>query len=589
MSDPRAKQDPVIFELDVLTTLNMFGANINDVVDIWQEEGKFLQPQELFNKLIDKKLPESKHKDLLKQLVDSGFNKDQRSGAFTRHSFMYGLADLYAKEISPKAAIIEFDVANAKGTGNFIGDDNIVRVIQIINALYEKSFLAHGAEAVMSFDDARNDDLKILVTGLNESELHKAITAAQEKVDSFTSFGQTIPHTKYQDPERLGLNAGAGYVMLGNGLSMNDIQTELNMHVQDRKLKANRRRYYREREGLECEELSSNTVTKLAEFVFGRYPYKDLGLVEPLKPFPFTLENKDLKGKDKDPAAIRKNKIKAISKEFGLDKEEAKIFKNLLKFYDRPDSYTGARNDALMQADLEVLFNKLDGDNKKASVGNVKIENCAGVYRTLSLRHAEVMTKHFAKLIEQTLCEQLGKDEPALVYFIGMNSFNIIAPNTSEEKLNEILTKHLKQNVDDHINAVPIKDYYGQFGEPLPENFVSKKTSSEMTMGEIPHTRGDHSDGLSLINFDTMMITPDTSMKEITDFQVKARGRDKDNTAQINDTAYLMNKFNNASKHLPPSISGIFLQVMVMHSAEKRKETEKRRKGPKDKSNELRA
>jgi hypothetical protein len=516
MNEPKDKKSPIIFEQEVMSMLEMFGADVEDLIDIWEKEQRLLGPLETIDALIDRKVQDKQAIVPLKKLADSSITRDQRNGAFTRYNFMYGLADLYAQKMEPNTAIFEFDISNAKGTGDFLGDDGIQGLIAVINGIYQRHLAAHGATAVFSFDNAKNDDLKIIVSGLENDEIKAALFSAQEEIDEFVLPLHGIPHTKYNDDIRKGSGSGAGFCMLGRSMDFTEIQRELNVFVEKRKLE---NAINRNKKCTDCEAvpISAKACKLIMEHKFMIEPYKsDLDVPEK-NPYPF----RDITISDDkvfDPVEVRKHQLDEYLSDKEYSAETKSVFRKLLGFYDQEEGLTSARKDVHYLGDLKGLMHSFNAASM--NVTNVKVDNCAGINKVLSLQHSEAMTKHFVRILQNTLDDELeASNKKAFVYYVGTNSFNIISPHASSEQIEDILNGAFKQKVQEEINDLSIKEYYDGIGMSLPADFKHQK----MKMGDIPHSRGEAFKGVGVINICSNEFNSNVTGKELEEFNNVAR------------------------------------------------------------------
>lgn len=491
-----------IYARDLDYFLSCFSTDMDEVTDIWREHQSFLPIPALVREILSRKNYSPSATDAMLQIVDRSFPKDSRSGAFERQNFFYALADRYAETMGEPTALVEFDVGNCNGTGDYAGDEAVSNVIRYMRKTFEETLLKSGAKFVQSVDNAKNDDLKIIVTGLKSEQLTRALVKAQDTILTKFIVASNIPHSKYGDGERNGIGVGSGFVNLGRGHSPQAIQERLNLFIEKRKLEDSGARY----------EIRKKVDTSMLEPVFVR------GMLSAM----FEKTNNDAQNHDHDfpfdlktvdhvanPFAARAKACDLVADQADMSDDEKAAFDQILSFYHSSEALTGAQRSHFLQTDMEWV-RKQSGE--PVTVLNVKVENCAGINKVLSHIHSAEMTKHFVEIVSDFLDRNFSEEASDLIYYIGRNSFNILVPSFDRETTHQIFSQYLQDEIDERINSKPCGEYFAQFGLDVPEHMVDVK------VGDIPNLRGMEP-GVLAINIESRDTSDFKSADDIVKFQ----------------------------------------------------------------------
>jgi RNA binding exosome subunit len=464
----------MIYRESVNFFLNSFSADLDDVEEVWRNHGGFVSMEELAQALVSQKSFSPEAEKVINSLVQQSFPVDFRSGAFERQNFILGLADYYAEIANEDVMLVEFDVGNCNGTGDYVGDEDLMRVIRYMRFVFEQTLLEHNATFVESFDNAKNDDFKFIVAGVTPQTLTKALQKAQEQIRSKFIFATHIPHGKYGD-ERSGIGVGAGFAKLGKGRSPEDLQKHLNLFVEKGKLEdAEIRRNIRDKAGL-------TPMTKEVTRGFLSLVFNDEACVQvpPKVDFPFVAEG--INYKSFDPFHVREDVCKAVVKETAMTRQEEAFFLKVLDFYHMSDDLTSARRSNFLFDDMNWVADQLGHD---VTVFNIKVENCAGINKVLSHIHSAEMTKDFMRVLSEFTGTHFGPEASDLIYYIGRNSFNLIIPTEDAEAVQHIFETYFQEEVDREINERSCEEYFGKLGFVVPDSLRNKK------VGDIKNLRG---------------------------------------------------------------------------------------------------
>lgn len=495
----------MIYEKDVAFFLECFSTSLNEISDIWKEKQRLLSPQDLAVEIIRRKNYSSDATEVLTQLIEPSFPKDSRSGASERQNFFYGLADYYAETVNPKCALVEFDVGNCGGTGDYVGDDNLHKIIRFMRVAFEKTLKAHGAELAESFDNAKNDDLKIVVSGLSSPQIAEALIEAQELVRKRFLFASDIPHSKYPGNERSGIGVGSGFARLGRGQSPQQLQERLNLFVEKRKLEDALSRKAERPATEDTKVLDMNQISGLLTFVFNNN--KDVQDL-PKVTFPFVAAKTEIP--DLDPVKSRMAACDEIAEAKNMTAAERSAMHNILKFYHKSEALTDARRDNTLYEDMQWIRASLPPEDK-LTVLNIKVENCAGINKVLSHIHSAEMTKHFLGILTD-FANRNFPDFANPAYYVGRNSFNILLPKVAAEDAKALFEAYFQGEVDRHINEQQIGPYFARFGLQAPESLGAQK------VGSIPNLRG-LAPGVLAINIAAVDESTLKDEKELIEFQ----------------------------------------------------------------------
>jgi hypothetical protein len=493
-----------IYREDLDFFLDCFSTDLDEVEAIGREEGGFIPIQDIAKILVKKKNYSSELTDMLLNIVDRSFPKDFRSGAFERQNFFYGLADHYAETHDEPTYLVEFDVGNCNGTDKYVGNDTLLKVIRYMRFTFEETLKQAGATYVQSFDNAKNDDLKFVVTGLNSSQLTETLESAQKIIFKKFIAASDIPHSKYADGERNGIGVGSGFVKLGRGRSPQLIQERLNLFVEKRKLEDAAARL-RIRSNVDTSLMTPDYVRGMLGSVF-----EEVSCIEPeLTPgFPYSL---DSVGNITNPFTARQKACHYLAESVEMSTGEQQAFEGILRFYHSSEALTGAQRSNFLLGDIEWVQDHVESP---VTILNMKVENCAGINKVLSHIHSAEMTKHFVGIVSNFCKRNLGEETADLVYYVGRNTFNIIVPSLDSDFVQSLAEDYLQQEIDSQINDRLCGEYFGSFGLDVPENLQNKK------VGSIPNLRGLDS-GVSVINIETRDSTEFRTEADILAFQNK--------------------------------------------------------------------
>lgn len=498
----------MIYEKDVAFFLECFSTSLNEISDIWKEKQRLLSPQDLAVEIIRRKNYSPDATEVLISLIEPAFPKDIRSGASERQNFFYGLADYYAETINPKCALVEFDIGNCGGTGDYVGDDNLHKIIRFMRVAFEKTLKAHGAELAESFDNAKNDDLKIVVSGLTSAQITEAIIEAQELVKKRFLFASDIPHSKYPGTERNGIGVGSGFARLGRGQSPQELQERLNLFVEKRKLEDALARNAENLGTGDTKVLDRGQISGLLTFIFNNN--KDVQSVPKVR-FPFVAGETAIP--DLDPVKSRMAACDEVAAAKNLTASERDVMHNILKFYHKREALTGARRDNTLYEDMQWVRESLPPEDKLA-VLNIKVENCAGINKVLSHIHSAEMTKHFLDILVD-FTNRNFPDFANPVYYVGRNSFNVLLPQVVADDAKVLFETYFQDEVNRHINEQQIGPYFARFGLQAPESLGAQK------VGSIPNLRG-LGPGVLAINIEAVDESDLKSEEELIDFQSRS-------------------------------------------------------------------
>ena len=463
----------MIYQEDVNFFLDSFDTNLEEISHIWQQNGGFLPMVDLAKAIISQKGFSPEAESAMLSIVDRAFPKDFRSGAFERQNFFYGLADYYAETHDEPTVLVEFDLGNCAGTGDYVGDEDLYKILRYMRHVFETTLAEHDASYVEAFDNAKNDDLKLVVTGLDSDQLADALESAQRKIMQKFIFATDIPHSKYDD-DRNGIGVGSGFIKLGKGRSPQTLQNRLNLFVEKRKLEDTQTR-------LEIrKDTSPMPMTRevLRGFLSLAFNNEDSVKPVPEKEFPYDLSNvKHIT----DPFKAREKVSEQMANDVGMTGQERETFAKLLDFYHSSEGLTGARRGNFLFDDTKWVESRA---GHPITVLNVKVENCAGLNKVLSHIHSAEMTRHFVDVLSDFTERNFGKEASELVYYIGRNSFNVLIPSEESEAIAGIFREYLQQDVDQHINEIECGEYFEKRGLDVPDDLKPTK------MGDVKNLRG---------------------------------------------------------------------------------------------------
>lgn len=463
----------MIYQEDVNFFLDSFQTSLDEIRDIWSRNGGFMPMVDLAKAIIARKGFSPNAESQMLDIVDRAFPIDFRSGAFERQNFFYGLADYYAETMDEPTVLVEFDLGNCAGTGDYVGEDDLCKILRYMRHVFEQTLIEHDATYVEAFDNAKNDDLKLIVTGLDSPELAEALEDAQDKIMRKFIFATDIPHSKY-DKDRNGIGVGSGFVKLGKNRPPQTLQHRLNLFVEKRKLEDTQKR-------LEIRDYTEPMpITREIARGFLSLAFNGLSCVEttPGMKFPFSLSSvKHII----DPFEARDKVSKQFASDSGMSDKEREVFCKLLDFYHCKEGLTGARRGNFLFDDMKWVE---DSTDQPVTIVNVKVENCAGLNKVLSHIHSAEMTRHFHDILSDFTRHNFGESASKFIYYVGRNSFNIIIPTEDAQSTAEIFQQYLQHDVDQHINNITCGDYFESRGLSVPH---SLKT---VMMGDIKNLRG---------------------------------------------------------------------------------------------------
>lgn len=491
----------MIYQEDVNFFLDSFDTNLEEISHIWQQNGGFMPMVDLAKAIISQKGFSPDAESAMLGIVDRAFPKDFRSGAFERQNFFYGLADYYAETHDEPTVLVEFDLGNCSGTGDYVGDEDLHKILRYMRHVFEQTLAEHEASYVEAFDNAKNDDLKLVVTGLDSEQLADALESAQLKIMRKFIFATDIPHSKYDD-ERNGIGVGSGFIKLGKGRPPQTLQNRLNLFVEKRKLEDTQIRH----EIRKDTEPMPMTREILRGFLSLAFNNEDSVKPVPEKEFPYDLSNvKHIT----DPFKAREEVSEQMANDVGMSGQERETFSKLLNFYHSSEGLTGARRGNFLFDDMKWIEARAD---HPITVLNVKVENCAGLNKVLSHVHSAEMTRHFVDVLSDFTRRNFGDDTSDFIYYIGRNSFNVLVPSDESEAVAGIFREYLQQDVDQHINDIECGEYFAKLGLTVPDDLGSTK------MGDIKNLRGLEP-GVLAINIEAKSSTDFQTESELLRFQ----------------------------------------------------------------------
>jgi GGDEF domain-containing protein len=489
-----------IYSKDVEFFLNCFSTDLDEISEIWDQSGGFIPMPDLVRAIVSRKPYSESAKRLMMQIADRSFPKDFRSGAFERQNFFYGLADYYAETSTEPMALVEFDVGNCNGTGDYAGDEAVLQVIRFMRKTFEDTLAKHGATYVEAFDNAKNDDLKLIVTGLDSQQLTEAISDAQSEILKTFIIGHSIPHSKYDD--RSGIGVGSGFVRLGRGKDPQKLQERLNLFIETRKLEDSNKRA----------QIAKKVDTSMIQTDFVRgflsTVFQDVGCSETDldNDFPFAL---DAVSDISNPFVARERVCEMLAKEHGLTPAECAEFAKMIEFYHSSEALTGAQKSPFLFGDIAWVR---DHSGDPVTILNLKVENCAGVNKVLSHIHSAEMTKHFAQIVSEFTERNFDEECASLIYYTGRNTFNVIIPKHAPDGVERIFRHYLQDEIDRQINDRQCGEYFGSMGLDVPDHMRDAK------VGDIKNLRG-MDPGVLAINIHAIDSREITTEAEILDFQ----------------------------------------------------------------------
>lgn len=499
-----------IYKEDLNFFLNCFSTDLDEVESIWRDEGGFVPIRDLAKKIVQRKGYSQESTQKILDIVNRSFPKDFRSGAFERQNFFYGLADHYAETQDELTYLVEFDVGNCNGTDKYVGNPTLLKIIRYMRSTFEQVLKDQGASYVEAFDNAKNDDLKFIVTGLSSEELTRALETAQDIVFNKFLSASDIPHSKYTDGSRNGVGVGSGFVRLGKGRSPQLIQERLNLFVEKRKLEDAQRRFETRKNVEALQEKPSLKSLMTPDFVKGvlNKIFDESGCTTPeeVLGFPYSLENV---AHITNPFEARQEACNKIAEEIQMTAVEKEAFAGILSFYHSSEALTGAQRSNFLIDDIAWVR---DQDKDPVTVLNLKVENCAGINKVLSHIHSAEMTKDFVKIVSEFCRDNFGDEASELIYYVGRNTFNIIIPTCEPEFAERHTAQYLQDELDAKINDCLCGEYFGRFGLDVPENMKDKK------VGSIQNLRGLNS-GVSVINIEARDSAEFTDEAKLLEFQ----------------------------------------------------------------------
>jgi len=489
-----------IYSKDVEFFLNCFSTDLDEISEIWDQSGGFIPMPDLVRAVVSRKPYSESAKRLMMQIADRSFPKDFRSGAFERQNFFYGLADYYAETSEVPTALVEFDVGNCNGTGDFAGDEAVLQVIRFMRKTFEDTLARHGANYVEAFDNAKNDDLKLIVTGLDSEQLTEALSDAQSEILKTFIIGHSIPHSKYDD--RSGIGVGSGFIKLGRGKDPQQLQERLNLFIETRKLEDSNARA-RIAKKVNTSMIQKDFVRGFLSTVFRDVGCSGTGLDNG---FPFTL---DAVSDISNPFVARERASEMLADEHGLTSEERSDFAKMIEFYHSSEALTGAQKSPFLFDDIAWVR---DHSGDPVTILNLKVENCAGVNKVLSHIHSAEMTKHFAKIVSEFTKRNFDEECSSLIYYTGRNTFNIIVPTHASDSVERTFRLYLQPEIDSQINDRLCGEYFGSMGLDVPARMRDVK------VGDIENLRGMEP-GILAINIHAIDSREISTEAEILDFQ----------------------------------------------------------------------
>jgi len=477
------------------------------LIDAWKREGRFFSPAALLNFIADTKDISPESRAVFRKANHAFVHEDHKIGMYPKMEHMLGLADLYAEETQQPTYMIDLDVSNCNGAGMCMGSGRVYQIFKMINLIFLEELEKSGASFVFGFDSARNDDFKIVTGGITEDVLADALQSAQERIDTLLLFAATVPHSKRQD--RQGVGVGVGYCTLGQKQDAATLSATLEEQVEKSKDTSYFNRMEKLADSPQHNKPSNEEICREADRLFQEMFPQEAELTSFHAPAPDMSETGDT------PLMTRRIEAIMTSPELkNLTAKDRSIFTQFARFYCRPDELTSATGSRFLLSDIQAI-----GATAQQEVGlmNIKLENCAGVNKVLSHKHSIEMTRDFVeKLAEFLQQDPVGKNNVG-TYYIGRNSFNILfsQPLSAQDLLG--LQQRMQEQIEGSINNQSIRSYFNRLGTKLPADFGAPTTK----MGEIPNLRGNQN-GIRIINFAGINVSSGISEDRLNNFHDRA-------------------------------------------------------------------
>lgn len=480
-----------LYAEEVQDFLDVFEIKMQDIYDIWRKEKRFLDPDELIQYLA------RNSDERIQNFARCITEKDTITNAFMRMDFIVGLADTYAHEIDSSMALVEVDTINSNGAGKVLGSDRMLSIFGKVNDIFISTLKEYGATTAFAIDHAKNDDYRIVVAGLAPDKLKKALAIAQQKIDEFFIFASDLPHSKYD--LQWGLGAGYGSRLLGKNMNSQELDSMLFRECEYKKRDSARNRKKMLAEYTERQPVHPRLLYTLVDAALDR----ENGLFNDRYPMV---------------SAWRDNAQDITN----YSDEDKRILWGLQMLHNLRDGSTGALRDCFLLQDARAAANQ----NNPVTLINLKMENSAGVNKLLTRAHSVVMTRDYARILQEVA------PSGARVYYIGRNSFNVLFQREIAYSDIAEFETNLKQSVDREINDKTIQDYFGGFNLALPNHLEDPLKK----MGEIPNLRGN-APGITTINFASTSLSTDVSQRDLFMFQQTAIGGLAHLAWEFNDAA----------------------------------------------------
>lgn len=531
---------------EVQEFLDAFKISISDIYHIWDKSGKFLPPEELLSEIVTLLGASDKAKSVFDKISSFSIQKLSNSNAYPRMDFMTGLADLYRLYKEEKVSIIEIDIGNSNGMAKYLGETDTLRVFRDIHETFLKTLHQSGASFCFTFDNARNDDFRIIVGGISVNPLRDALRNAQKKIDEKYVFAESVPHSKYKGTP----GVGVGYVSfsLGGKQSFSDFLINAEKEIdKSKKVSTHNRRSLTDQFPMRKRIPLRAFAPMAASFLKGNN-HRDSKAEYSLVTY-------------KADEAERARIVSQLVEQNRLSDMDKSILEKLVHFCIRKDEMTGAIPDRFLISNIKETATRINGD---VTVLNFKLENCAGVNKFFSRQHSIAMTRHYVSLVGNYIQSLFPLNNCSGVYYTGRNYFTAIIPQKISA-LDEVgIRNGIATVVDKNINDKTVIDYFRERQVPMPEFF----NNSKIKMSDIPNMRGNEK-GISTIRFFFANFTKDMSENDFYLFQRKARG----------DIASIKNEYNRAVlEGLSPEIfdNNQIPSVTKLYQAAKSKKTYRR-------------
>ncbi len=538
-----------IYQDEVDKFLRGLNVSLRVIQDIWGKEKTFPAPDRLLPLIVKYKKPSSNGRDVLIKLASFFSQKDKKTSSFSRMDFMLGLADLYAKEVSAETYIVDFDINNCKGAGKWLGFERMIAIFKLVNDTFLSSLREHGADFAFSFDNAKNDDFRIITGGIGKDKLEEALNTAQKELDHMLVFAIDLPHSKYDD--KYGLGVGYGYLALGNGDSIEAIEKNLCLYQEKTK-----------RLSFECRKkillthtdrkrLPPEIVCLLSDEILEKNVEEESNFNE----FFVVQELCNKKVIQNDVCSARKKRWMQIAAINNFSEHDRDILSNIIDFYHLQDGLTGALSDKFLLSDIKYIAKR---DSAPVTIINLKLENCAGINKILSKMHSVAMTRDFVNRIKEYLALDTIGSNGAWIYYIGRNSFNILIPKLLSDSESSLLENSLSDFIDTQINKKTIKSYFSEIGIEIPTSF----DGVNLKMSEIPNLRGNR-DGIQIINYASVSLSGNVSLSDLILFQRNISGIPQSIRRDVNEcslTSLGLDLFDNTQI---PNINSLYKKLRL--------------------------